>query len=190
MIWEILAGGIAGGLLVLLWPRGSNVTRQAEQSWRRTLVDCARAHADAGTLYQWGGGHGWRDPEYGLDCSGLATSCAREAGFDVHMTADMIYKQLPEVAVPGPGDFAVYGSSSKANHVRVVEEWFPEEGRASTVGAEGAGSKVNDPAEAERRNMRVKRVPDHRAANFLGFRTIDGYAAPDTPRRSVDRVVG
>jgi len=164
---------------VALWPRSSRAgalpSTTGPRTWRDDMMDCVRAHAAAGTLYQWGGGHGWQDPEYGVDCSGLVCQCARRAGIDLWMTADMMYKELPEVLEPQPGDVALYGSPSRAIHVRVVDEWFPAEGRAATIGAEGGGSKVNDPEEAKRIDARVKRFSDHRFANFLGFRTLEGY---------------
>jgi hypothetical protein len=178
-MWGILAGAIAGGLLVLLWPRDGRLEGDLQpRTWRDDMMDCVRAHADEGTLYQWGGGHGWRDPEYGVDCSGLVCECARRAGINLYMTADMMFKQLPEVSTPRPGDVAVYGTSSHANHVRVVDKWFPDEGRAATIGAEGGGSKVNDPVRAEQLDARVKRMQDHRTGAFLGFRTLDGYEPP------------
>lgn len=191
MMFEIVAGGIAGGLLVLLWPRDGEAAQAAQpigplqRTWRDDMMGCVRRHADIGTLYQWGGGHGWRDPEYGVDCSGLVCACAREAGVDLYMTADMMSNQLPEVDVPQPGDVAVYGSSKRANHARVVDAWFPEEGRASTIGAEGGGSKVNDPDIARDIGARVKRMNDHRSSSFLGFRSLEGYEAP-SGRASVD----
>lgn len=183
MMWPVIAGGIVGGLLVALWPRPARAARAPiDRTWREVLLECVRSHADAGTLYQWGGGHGWKDPEYGLDCSGLVTSCARAAGIDVRMTSDMMFKELPEVEAPEPGDLAVYGSSERAIHVRVVDAWFPDEGRAATIGSEGGGSKVDDAEEAQRIDARVKRQSDHRTGNFLGFRTLENYEPGMTTR--------
>jgi len=174
--WEILAAGIAGALVVLPLRSGrAQAADSALPEWRRVMLECIREHARLGTLYQWGGGHGWRDPEYGLDCSGLALHCAKRAGIELYMVANDMYQKLPEVYVPQPGDLALYGSPQHANHVRVVEAWYPDEGRAATIGAEGGGSKVNDPVKAEQIDARVRRIDDHRGKYFLGFRTFDGY---------------
>lgn len=183
--WEILAAGAAGALLTAaVAPRqaGAQGLLDDEASlpeWRRAMLRCIRGHLEAGTLYQWGGGHGWRNPEYGVDCSGLAISCYREAGGDLYMTANDMYQNLPHVQVPQPGDLALYGRESFSSHVRVVERWVPEEGRAVTIGAEGGGSKVNDPDKARELDARVKRVEDHRGDWFLGFRTFEGYRKPE-----------
>jgi hypothetical protein len=112
----------------------------------------------------------------------LVNECARVAGIDVMMTADMMHKDLPEVETPQPGDLALYGNADRAIHVRVVDAWFPDEGRAATIGAEGGGSKVEDPAEAKRIDARVKRQSDQ-TDNFLGFRTLENYERGVTARR-------
>lgn len=196
MIWKYVIGALAGGLAGLLFSRASRASSTVPPSrinpneldlpkWRQDMLSCLRRHADEGTLYQWGGGHGWRDPEYGVDCSGLVCSCARESGIELYMTADMMLDQLPTVDAPLPGDLALYGKGDHAIHVRAVDEWFDAEGRAATIGAEGGGSKVNDPEEAERLGARVKRLPDHRADNFLGFRTLEGLVEEPSSRPSM-----
>lgn len=167
-------GGLGAIGLALLWPRSARAEEQLEP-WRRRLLECARGHVQAKTLYQWGGGHGWLgDAEYGLDCSGLVLQCAKQAGVDVWMTSNGMYEQLPPVETPRPGDLALYGKPDRAWHVRIVEAWHPEEGRAETIGAEGGGPKVTSPERAVVKNAHVRRVPDHRASHFLGFRTLAG----------------
>jgi cell wall-associated NlpC family hydrolase len=72
------------------------------------------------TWYLWGG----KDPETGLDCSGLVTHCLFAAGGPdwrkTHWSGRM-WRELPPTDKPRPGDLAFYGPSDKdITHVMVV----------------------------------------------------------------------
>ena len=144
--------------------------------WRRDLLGCVFDHMEMGTLYQWGGGHG-HGGDWGLDCSGLVNTCAQLAGMSVAGNADWYYHDLPPVAQPAPGDLALYGSPDRATHVRVVTAWYPDEGRAEAIGAEGGGPSVTTPEIAEAQNARVRYVKNHLAfgSPFLGFQSLEPY---------------
>jgi hypothetical protein len=152
-------------------------------SWRRRMLACVLEHADNRTLYEWGGGHGHGN-DYGLDCSGLVNVCAQSAGLSVAGNADRYYRDLPSVAAPTPGDLALYGTTERATHVRVVTAWDPDASIAECVGAEGGGPNVTTPAEALAQNAYVRRVADHTefGAAFLGFRSLEPYAATARPQ--------
>lgn len=168
--WIVAAGAAAlvVGVLVVVRPAAA---KPAPRTWRNDVLDCARQHVEASTPYQWGGGHGGAG--YGLDCSGLVIQCARQAGITVAMNADAMYKQLPAVDVPEPGDLALYGKPSRATHVRIVEAFDPSTGIAACIGAENGDMDVTSPEVALERGALVKRVSSHlNRADFLGFRTL------------------
>jgi hypothetical protein len=175
------AGALVGGLL-WLWTGRSNAGPILEP-WRQRFLDCVWGHERAGTLYEWGGGHGTKNP-WGLDCSGLVNACADTAGFQIDMRSEDMRKLLRPVDEPEPGDLALYGEPDFAKHVRVVTAWHPDEGRAEAVGSEGGDRDVLTPEIARERDARVKRVADHRnRQDFLGFRSMVKYATGQVPMR-------
>lgn len=107
---------------------------------------------------------------WGLDCSGLIINCAKAAGFVLEWNSGSMWQLLPRVESPQPADVALFGYNGKAVHVMLVEDYFPAEGRAACIGAQGGDSSTVSPAIAAQMNAYVRRVPDHRKdTRFLGF---------------------
>lgn len=171
----IIAGAAgAAALIVVILLSTRRAKAEVLAAWRAAILSCASDHADARTLYEWGGGHA--EGGYGLDCSGLVIRCGLAAGMRFYMTADDMYKKLAPVVDPKPGDLAVYGTLARAIHVKIVTAWHPEENRAETISAENGGPDVTTPEAAIARGAWVRRLPTHRAHNFLGFRSLASLA--------------
>ena len=163
LLW---AAGI-GAVVAVIYLSRSSASNLAP--WRKAMLARADEHVKAGTPYQWGGGHAGVD-SWGLDCSGLIIDCAKVAGFELEMNSNAIWHNLAHVDTPEPGDVALFGTSDKAVHIMLVEEWIASEGRAACIGAQNGDVDVTSVEVAESRNAKVMRVPDHRAdKRFLGF---------------------
>lgn len=126
----------------------------------------AAARRKLGTPYQWGGGHS--PGTWGLDCSGLVIVAAKEAGIPLGAyipTADGMWRNLPEVSDPSPGDLAFYGSGGKAQHVVIVLEGTP----LRTIGANGGDSTTTTPERAQEQGAAVSEKTGHVRRDFLGY---------------------
>jgi hypothetical protein len=138
--------------------------------WRKAMLKRADEHVQAGTLYQWGGGHPVNPDSWGLDCSGLIIDCARAAGFVLEWNSGSMWQLLPRVGQPAPADVALYGYNDKAIHVTLVERWHPEEGRAEIIGSQGGDSGTTTPEIARQQEAFVRKGTDHRKdTRFMGF---------------------
>jgi hypothetical protein len=125
-----------------------------------------------GQLYEWGGGH---TPSYwGLDCSGLILQALQKAGIKPVApvyTADSMWRLLPKVTDPLPGDLALYGTEAHVHHVAVLTSRNPD-GTWNVISAEGDQNDTT-PAGSAARGHRVKERPTHRfMSDFLGFRRV------------------
>lgn len=133
-----------------------------------------------GCPYIWGGkGEFIDDPELearirGFDCSGLITWLLHSLGgpdWRATHNADLLYRSLPSIDVPAPGDPAFYGpTGGPAVHVVICVG----NGKGTIIGANGGNSACTTIAKAEQRNARVKldsRGPHYRH-DFIGFRSL------------------
>jgi cell wall-associated NlpC family hydrolase len=108
-------------------------------------------------------------PQLCFDCSGLVCWCLWKAGGpDLRMewSADRLFKELPPVQLPEPGDLAFYGARDSADHVMMVVN-----GRV--IGASG-GTKQTTTAMlgvAMKAMVKYKDQANYRA-DFLGYRSI------------------
>lgn len=137
-----------------------------------------------GCLYIWNGkGEFLDDPESEIrtrvfDCSGLVTWCLYTLGGpDWRHThrADTLYRSLPSIASPLPGDLAFYGPpNGPAVHVVVCMG-----NGGAIIGANGGTSGTTTPAKAERRKAFVKmdtRGPHYRTPDdLIGFRSLANF---------------
>lgn len=134
---------------------------------RQAVLD--EAIGQLGTLYQWGGGHGAGG--YGVDCSGLVIEAHRRAGQRLPPcpmpTSNGWWHCLEHVAIPEPGDLALYGPGDRAIHVEMVVSFDGE--HAETIGAQGGDRDVATEQIAIERNAHVRYATTHGRANFLGF---------------------
>lgn len=142
---------------------------------RSKLIDCARAHAEARTPYEWEGGH--HGSSFGLDCSGLILSCLRGIGVDPGPWDVEEFVALPVTTRPEPADLAIYDG-----HVVMVESFDPGTGIASIIGANGGDDTTTTLDQARKQNAYVRRESTHLYRDdFSGFRSIDGLLRDDTP---------
>lgn len=123
--------------------------------------------------YLWGG----KEPETGLDCSGLVTHCLLKAGGpDWRKThwSGRLWRELPPTDKPQPGDLAFYGSSPKdISHVMVVLESGAAPGSYVVAGASGGNSDTTSTAVARIKRAFVKRKLTHLyRPGFRGFRRL------------------
>lgn len=160
-------------------------------SWQREAL-LREALALEGTLYQWGGG---RSPsDYGVDCSGLVILASKRAGVPLPpcnlATSNGWWQCGERVAVPEPGDLALYGAPDRAIHVELVLSFDGQE--AQTLGANGGDRDVLTPAVAQARNANVRHATTAGRSNFLGFvrNPVDdgrsGEAVPRSPALQFD----
>lgn len=122
--------------------------------------------AQEGKPYVWGG-----KGMAAFDCSGLVTAGFQAVGVPgwgdferLHVYSAALWKNLPDVETPLPGDLAFYG----APHIRHVMVWW---GDGRVLGACGGGSTTTTVEEAARRRARVQFRPTHLyRPDFRGFR--------------------
>lgn len=108
------------------------------------------------TPYIWGG----KDPEIGLDCSGLVTHVLwRLGGPDWRFTYNSarLYDELRTTEAPLPGDLCFYGGGN--GHISHVMVWLGVCGMV--YGAAGGNSDVKTQADAWSRNAKVKLKTSH-----------------------------
>jgi hypothetical protein len=162
----ILAVGAFGA--IMLAARKAVPAEPKLPEWRQRLIDCARAHVEKKTPYQWGGGRSTKD--WGLDCSGLFIHCARTVPFDFSgWHSHRMWNELPRVLEPEPGDAAFY----LKRHVVMVESFDKKTGTATIIGANGGDSTSTSAARAAEQKAFVRREPTHLYRDgFQGFVTL------------------
>jgi hypothetical protein len=166
-----------GAVLAIRWL--ANPERQLP-AWRRAILKCARAHVEARTPYQWGGGHS--PGTWGLDCSGLVINCTAMAGIDMRgWDSQRMWNELSHVEFPQPADLALYSP----RHVVFVEKFDPSTGIAHIIGSQGGGPSTTSRQVADSQGACVQRVDTHLyRSGFLGFATIEAFAAGATAARA------
>ncbi len=176
-----LAAGAVGGLLAWAASTFLNPERSLPP-WRRAFLALARDYASKPVLYQWGGGRAPSD--YGVDCSGLLIRAQQYAASqDTNppplppegQTSTVWNQVLAKIAVPQPGDLALYGPApDHATHVVMVESWNPDTQTAAIIGANGGDKTVTTPDIAQARGAFVRKESTHLYRDgFLGFASFD-----------------
>ena len=135
-----------------------------------------------GTPYLWGGRA--RD---GVDCFGLVAVALYEAsdGFaDIRKGwwTDRAWNELPDAAVPLPGDLVFYGGEGKdVSHVMVLlypkhTAWCPT---GLVLGASGGDSTTTSLERAMEQGAVVTVKPSiHYRSGFRGFRSVAEWLEP------------
>ena len=125
-----------------------------------------------GAPYIWGG----KNPETGIDCSGVVAYAFRKAGGPdwrkTHNT-DSLWNDCKEPGMIQPGTLCLYGgkAADDVSHVMVVISDVGSE--LVVVGASGGDSTTTSLHAAEKRGARVKVYKTHLyRADWRGFRDL------------------
>lgn len=155
---------------------------------RQRFIELAGDQRGCPYIYGAKGEH-YEDPnsdtrERVFDCSGLVTFCLYMAGgpdWRTDHNADRLFKDLPAVMAPKPGDLAFYGPpGGPAVHVVICYG----NGNGSIIGANGGNSDCTSLEKSHQRQAFVKvdtRGPKYRK-DFIGFRSLAQFLSDAHPK--------